>query len=131
MDDETPKKSKYMFWVIILVIMVGSVVVGRFKPKEQAMSASDSLSIAQNKDLEDVYWGVRATLKESLRNPGSFEEISEQHYLVSDSTLIKQGVYIQVCIKYRAENGFGGINVEHTCYNIDKQKRITKTFAAQ
>lgn len=118
--------------IIFAVIIVGAFILYALgyadRPINATSASEEKPKYSDDEDeLFQAYFGVKTYLQESLRNPDSFEEIEEQHYFVRDS----KNVHIQVCIKYRAENGFGGTTVEKHCFNLDKEHRIIKQFKSE
>ncbi len=98
-----PKKprsafDKAIFWTLILVF-VGPVAAMAIFGEQPVAPPSDPVR-------DEAYANLRIaerSLKEAMRNPSSYETVNA---LFSRAT----GA---VCIEYRAENGFGGMNVEH------------------
>ncbi|EPR14174.1 hypothetical protein M527_29100 [Sphingobium indicum IP26] len=56
-------------------------------------------------DIDGSHWDMQAAIKARLRNPGSFEH-------VQTAIMPAEHGEHQVIMTYRAQNGFGGMNVE-------------------
>jgi hypothetical protein len=72
----------------------------------------------QAERVKATIFGIRM-LKSQMRNPSSFELISAA---ISDSG--------ERCIEYRAQNGFGGMNVEQAVFGSEFKTSATAGFAA-
>ena len=103
-------KRTSMFTKLVAVFIVATILIAVFQgSSEKQSSQSPVLTPAQKAEnaKQDEYVKRAALgaimLKKSMRNPDSFK---------LDSALVidKTGA---VCYDYRAQNGFGGINIGH------------------
>lgn len=74
--------------------------------KKEAEEASAKKTEEDKGIFRAIHYLCKETIKNTLREPSSFEEIDKTFY-GSASGDIKKGVII----KYRAKNGFGGMNI--------------------
>jgi hypothetical protein len=98
------KKIGIAFGVIFGVSLIGGFAasVSGTKPAAESESAQDK----QQKHMTyQAYLAARA-VKASLRNPDS---LSFEQILANDDGSV-------ICLTYRAQNGFGGMNVEHVVF---------------
>lgn len=75
------------------------------QPAKQTAAPKTPEQIARQKADEDRFTitaGMVLQLRKAMRNPASFQ--LEEAYANDDATLI--------CVRYRGQNGFGGMNVE-------------------
>jgi hypothetical protein len=108
-----PGTKKPMSWPkkigIALGVMFGVSLVGGFAAGVSGTNPGTQTETAQDKEQKhrdyQAYLAAKA-LKASLRNPDSrsFEQI-----LVNDDGSV-------ICITYRAQNGFGGMNIGHVVF---------------
>ena len=105
--------KKPMSWLkkvgIAFGLMFGVSLVGGFaasvsgtKPSAQTESAQDK----QQKHMTYQAYLAAKAVKASLRNPDS---LSFDQILANDDGSI-------ICMTYRAQNGFGGMNIEHVVF---------------
>jgi hypothetical protein len=76
------------------------------KKKKEAEEASAKRTQEDKSTFGAIHYICKETIKNNLREPSSFEEIDKTFY-GSASGGTKKGVII----KYRAKNGFGGMNI--------------------
>jgi rRNA maturation endonuclease Nob1 len=112
-----PKKIGIAFGAVFGLGVVGQLVAlpggGQVA---QAESAQDKQTDQRN---HAAYLSARA-LKASLRNPDS---LAFQSILASDDGSV-------ICIKYRAQNGFGGINLEHVVFKDGNPSQSRSSWQA-
>jgi hypothetical protein len=97
-----PKKIGMAFAAVFGLGVVGQIVTGGANQNAEEQSPRDKQT--QHRDYA-AYLSARS-LKASLRNPDSlaFESI-----LANDDGSV-------ICMTYRAQNGFGGMNLEHVVF---------------
>lgn len=136
------KKLKWWHWVLIFIAIcwaitkcVQSMIPQEMKAemaKEEAKSDSlrlvnekiDSTNKAQEDDLIMALVKSERILKENLKDPDSYDKISEKKFIVTDD----KKIYIQVLIKYRAKNSFGGMNISEQAFNFDKSLNLIESY---
>jgi len=99
-----PKKILIGFGIFFGVSFVVAIANGGSGTGQQAKAESSQDKLEKDRDYE-AYLAAKA-LKASLRNPDS---LSFDQILASDDGSI-------ICITYRAQNGFGGMNIEHVVF---------------
>jgi len=99
-----PKKIGIAFGAIFGIAFIGQMVAGSSGPSQsgRAETAQDKQDKERN---YQAYLSAKA-LKSSLRNPASLSFISIR--ASADGGVI--------CLKYRAQNGFGGMDIGHTIF---------------
>lgn len=99
-----PKKIGIALGVVFGVGFIGQVVAGGSGPSQSGQA--DTAQEKQDKERHyQAYLSAKA-LKSSLRNPDSLSFISIR--ASADGGVI--------CLKYRAQNGFGGMGIGHTIF---------------
>jgi len=84
----------------------------------------------KNDEIMMAYVSAERFLKKNLKDPDSYEEIETEKYFVTQ-VKGKKKPYIQIKIKYRAKNSFGGYNVETRAFNFDKDLNMIDTFESK
>lgn len=152
MESKAPTKKKTSVWKWILYLFLGALVLSwtmsgiqslinmTKSPEEKAAKAredslrqiefvnnqaEDALYKAQEDTLLRAYHAAESLLKQSLRDPNSYEEISHKQYFVKAGKK-KKNPYVQVVIDYRARNGFGGMNVDRKIFDFNKSMGLAK-----
>lgn len=97
-----PKKIGIAFAAVLGLGAVGQVVSGGANQSAQAESAQDK----QTKQRDYAAYLSAKALKASLRNPDS---LAFQYIHANDDGSV-------VCMKYRAQNGFGGMNIGYVVF---------------
>ena len=97
-----PKKFGIAFAAMFGLGVVGQIITGGSNPAAQAESPQDKQK--SHRDYQ-AYLSAKA-LKASLRNPDS---LSFDSILANDDGSI-------ICMAYRAQNGFGGMNIGHVVF---------------
>lgn len=105
--------KKPMPWLkkigIAFGVMFGVSLVGGFAASVSGTKPSAESESAQNKQQKHMtyqaYLAAKA-VKASLRNPDS---LSFEQILANDDGSV-------ICLTYRAQNGFGGMNIEHVMF---------------
>ena len=122
------KWSAYLFFTAIILFII-CIVAAILAPKSQAdiqKEKSDSTVKANEELLFKMYYISEQFIKENLRDPDSYQKIEHKSYFIKEDK--KEKTYIQVSIKYRAKNGFGGMNVKERYFNYDKNMALIETF---
>jgi len=98
------KKIAIVFGVMFGVSLVGGFAarVSGTKPGAEIESPQDK----QHKHMTYQAYLAAKAVKASLRNPDS---LSFEQILANDDGSV-------VCLTYRAQNGFGGMNIEHVVF---------------
>lgn len=97
-----PKKIGIAFAATFGLGVVAQIITGGANPAAQAESPRDKQK--SHRDYQ-AYLSAKA-LKASLRNPDS---LSFESILANDDGSI-------ICMTYRAQNGFGGMNIGHVVF---------------
>jgi Na+-translocating ferredoxin:NAD+ oxidoreductase RnfG subunit len=122
------KWRKYLFFAVIIIFIIN--IIGLFiAPKSQAdiqKEKSDSTAKANDELLFKMYYISEQFIKENLRDPDSYQKIEHKSYFIKEDK--KEKTYIQVSIKYRAKNGFGGMNVKKRYFDYAKNMALIETF---
>jgi hypothetical protein len=87
-------------------------------------SVSDNGRI--EKKLTTAYVVARRALKESLKDPDSYQEISHKEYYEAGSDSVKNNM--QVLIHYRSKNSLGGYVVDKEAFTFDSTGTITDSY---
>ena len=125
---KSQKWKKYLFFAVIIIIIIN--IIGLFiAPKSQAdiqKEKSDSTAKAKEELLFKMYFFSEKIIKGNLKDPDSYQEIEHQSNFTKQSK--DEKTYIQVKIKYRARNSFGGMVVKDRYFNYDKNMALIETF---
>ena len=103
--------AKVAGWMLLgpVLIFVGGTLIGGMV-YGGAKNAKGSSWCAETKLGTNEAFLIHK-LKQNLRNPDSFQKVSSGISNMSDEHVI--------ALEYRAENGFGGMNVGHAYLTID------------
>lgn len=130
--DDSPIK----WWKVILGFFILSIFVNVMNswnnPNKHTNGENKSQAEIENEyylkredSLNKAYRYSYKLLKSQLKDPDSFEEIENKRYFVIKQKK-KKTPHIQVYIKYRAKNSFGGYMVEESYFDFDKNLDIVK-----
>lgn len=107
------------FFKTITIGVVATLVISGYMegadtahPK-QAQPAELAKPADYDRNVDAAIYGA-AALKRSLRNPASFDLI--------DADVTRAGA---VCYQYRAQNGFGGVNVSRAVRSANGKRMLT------
>ncbi len=115
------QKEKTSFWVsmAVIVFMIVLVIMAPSKKsnpvsEQQAREEAAERKVSKFNDDGRLFISqqVRRTIREGARNPDSVE--FDQIGINEDGSVI--------CVEFRAENGFGGMNLEQVMYLDGKPK---------
>jgi hypothetical protein len=129
-------KKKYI-WLAIIAFVVLLATYRIYFPdpelekkmeEEIKQQKLEAFRKAQRDSLFSCYVRAEKTLKQALKDPDSYEEIEAKYFFVNEVT---PQLYIQVKLKYRAKNSFGGFVVETKCFDFDKTLFITNSFSCE
>lgn len=98
------KKIGIVFGVMFGVSLVGGIAAGVSGTNSGAQT--ESTQDKQQKHMTYQAYLAAKAVKASLRNPDS---LSFEQILANDDGSI-------ICMTYRAQNGFGGMNIEHVVF---------------
>ena len=124
------KPAGWLGWIcaaiFIFAIVQCSTDIEKSKELSAAIEAAKPLEMREaetkNKALEEARFQkaviAAKVLKSSLRNPDSV--VWEDIYANNDASVI--------CLSYRAQNGFGGMNREHISFINGKPSRSTPVW---
>ena len=98
--------------VLIFSITIISVVLAFFN------DGSLNTGSVQNSKLDASVYQVKHFLDENLKDPDSYEPLEW-----SAVQTTSDGYYVRH--KYRARNGFGGMNIENKIFYLDKNGNVT------
>ena len=118
----------YLFFTAIIFFII-SIVAAILSPKPEAniqKEKSDSTAKAKEELLFKMYFFSEKIIKGNLKDPDSYQEIEHKSNFTKQSKDDK--TYIQVKIKYRARNSFGGMVVKDRYFNYDKNMALIETF---
>jgi hypothetical protein len=118
----------YLFFTAIIFFII-SIVAAILSPKSEAniqKEKSDSTAKAKEELLFKMYFFSEKIIKGNLKDPDSYQEIEHKSNFTKQSKEDK--TYIQVKIKYRARNSFGGMVVKDRYFNYDKNMALIETF---
>ena len=135
--EPTPTKKRgclQIGFLIIAGLFVVMLIALLFTPKRDAESqkafdlseAQDVLKKAQDDTLRNCYVQASLLLEKSMKDPDSYEEIEHESYFVTQKT--KKSPYVQVTIKYRARNSFGGMVVDQKAFNFARGGFLYETI---
>ena len=91
-------------------------------PEEIIIQKAKKLEEMRNDTLLNCYIMSERFLKSNLRDPDSYEEIEHKENFIDQKS--KKDPYIQVTIKYRAKNGFGGMNIGYKAFNFGQNAEM-------
>jgi hypothetical protein len=99
-----PKKISVVLGVMFGISVIGGIAAGVSGTNQapQTESAQDK----QRKHMNYQAYLAAKAVKASLRNPDS---LSFEQILANDDGSV-------ICMTYRAQNGFGGMNIEHVVF---------------
>ena len=101
------KKTFVTIGAIVIIIGLASMVGGGDKEADAAQKAEDTRKgFHCLSSYNGAHRGVEKYVKENLRDPASYGHIETKITPVSE-----KGEHVLI-MKYRAKNGFGGMNVE-------------------
>ncbi|TAF48639.1 MAG: hypothetical protein EAZ63_03560 [Runella slithyformis] len=131
---EQPKKKMATWKVVLLgigvVVAIGSIF-GKSSDEiaaENAQQEMEDFQKAREDTLLSCYVMSERFLKDNLKDPDSYEEVEHDKFFVENPAGKPAKAYIQVSIKYRAKNSFGGYNLSKRCFNFDKATNLTDQF---
>jgi hypothetical protein len=81
-------------------------------PTQEQQDAKRAADAAEEMRFQRVVLGAKQ-LRDSMRNPDSFK--------LSEALMMKDGA---VCYEYRAQNGFGGMNLGQQCSLQKESSRV-------
>lgn len=111
-----PRKTSKFTWFIVglLLISIAKMMFGGEKTTEASSKIKNDpeqiAAKAVEKKRTDLAFSLANAIKESARNPESVK---------FSSMMVNQDASV-ACTEYRAQNGFGGNNIEHVVYANDK-----------
>lgn len=125
------KNRKWIAYLFItaIIFFIISIIAAIISPKSQAdiqKEKSHSTAKANDELLFKMYFISEKFIKENLRDPDSYQEIKHTSNFIKEDK--KEKTYIQVSIKYRAKNGFGGMTVKERYFNYAKNMALIETF---
>lgn len=135
-NTKTLKIFMWLFLGFVALVIVGSVIQAIFEtPEQKAASIKrqaelDSIQVANEKNKaqeDDLIMALvksERILKENLKDPDSYDKISDKKFIVTDD----KKIYIQVLIKYRAKNSFGAMNIGEQAFNFDKSLNMIESY---
>lgn len=100
--------------VIFGAVLISSIMFGNLSQNEAPATPAERAEDAASREKSIRSQTLVLAIKKSLRNPDSFE---------AESVLVTEAG--AVCAVYRAENGFGGINVEQAVLNAAQTKALS------
>lgn len=122
--ESSPAKSKMALWKKLGIGLIIFIVL--FKVAEGFNSDSVESTKRPQSKLNMAYVVAKRTLKEGLKDPDSFQEISHKEYYESGADSAKNNM--QVVIEYRAKNSFGGYALEKKAFNFDSSGVIKESY---
>lgn len=93
---------KIGFWTLCVAFLIGTAISLTKDNPTSGQGTSATKTTTRGDDLAHLAHNLRRSLESQARNPDSFE-------LMEAWANPKTGA---VCLKYRAQNGFGGMNIE-------------------
>lgn len=109
MKDKFYKKT----WVKVVGVIIILAILGKIFGENKPATAETETKADETPSLQMAEIKAKRYLKESLKDPDSYEVISAETAFIreykGDTT---QHKYIQSGIKYRAKNSFGGYVIE-------------------
>lgn len=96
--------------VIFVFIMVAGIIRG---PSDTSAAAPKKTTESQSTEKSTRAQTLMYVVKKSLRNPDS---------LKAESVIVTEA--LAVCATYRAQNGFGGMNVEQAVMSADQTQAM-------
>lgn len=129
--------NKKYIWIGVVALVIGLGAYRYYNPdpqlkKEYEESINrEKVEATKKAKLDSLilcYVRAEKTLKKAIKDPDSYEEIEKEHYFLKDPTAKK---HIQVRIKYRAKNSFGGFVVDTQCFNFDKSLMLTEAYKCE
>ena len=129
MEKQEPKNKKSglkWYWWVLIVWVTATVIASFLVDKPASPGAAKSAETEQKTEdpLITAYVLSEMYLEKNLKDPDSYEEIEHRKYYVNQKS--KRDPYIQVTIKYRAKNSFGGMNIGNVAFNFDREGTMIK-----
>jgi rRNA maturation endonuclease Nob1 len=114
-----PKKFGIAFGAMLGLGLIGQIAAGvsGTNPAVQTENAQDK----QTKHRDYQAYLAAKTVKASLRNPDS---LSFEQILANDDGSV-------ICMTYRAQNGFGGMNIEHVVFKDGEPSQSQASWHAR
>ena len=109
-NDQREKKT-YKGILFISIVIISMVLVN--------VNPTDNSSKVQNNGLDASVYQVEQFLEDHLNDPDSYDPIEW-----SAVQKTKNGYYVRH--KYRARNGFGGMNIENKIFYLDEDGNVTR-----
>ena len=128
--------SSINWWKVFGGFIVVSIIVSMIqncnnpKPNTSDVSKSQIENEYNSKREDSLYKAYKTSyrfLKNNLKDSDSFDEIEHKRYFIVKKKK-KEKAHIQIYIKYRAKNSFGGYVVEEKYFNFDKNLNIIEAF---
>jgi hypothetical protein len=130
--------SPINWWKVFGGFMVVSIIVSLIQncnnPNNNITAVSKSQIEIENeynsKKEDSLYKAYKISyrlLKNNLKDSDSFDEIEHKRYFIAKKKK-KENTHIQIYIKYRAKNSFGGYVVEEKYFNFDKNLNLINAF---
>ena len=93
---------KIGFWGLCIAFLIGTAMLFVKDKPTSAQGPNDAKITTRGDDLAHLAHNLRRSLESQARNPDSFEIMEARANLNTGA----------VCLKYRAQNGFGGMSIE-------------------
>lgn len=128
--------SPINWWKVFGGFMIVSIIVSMIqncnnpKPNTSGVLKSQIENEYNSKREDSLYKAYKTSyrfLKNNLKDSDSFDEIEHKRYFIVKKKK-KENTHIQIYIKYRAKNSFGGYVVEEKCFNFDKKLNLIEAF---
>jgi hypothetical protein len=119
--------------ILALIVTVGLTACGKSDAEKQAEAQADVIQKAEDKrkgfhclsGWNGAYRPLESYVKERLRDPDSYDHIETRITPVNE-----KGEHVLV-MKYRAKNGFGGMNVERYVITVKNESCYVGTVLEQ
>ena len=121
---QAPKGCVNLVLAAFCLLIIGAVISFFYDtPEEIAANRIEELQKKREDTLATCYVQAKMYLKQNLKDPDSYEEIEYKNFYVDRKD--SKDPYVQVQIRYRAKNSFGGMNVGNMLFNFDKEATLT------
>lgn len=128
MNEQNSPSKKMATWkkalIGLMVLIIGVVIKGMVDPGTEAAIALEPKRT--QKKLTDAYVRASIVLKKNMKDPESFEEISHDEYYLDNKDSASNK--IEVLIKYRSKNSFGGYVVGKKGFTVDSSGTVIEAF---
>lgn len=124
-EEVKPSQPKMALWKKIVIGCVVLAAIGKISTLTE--TTEENANGRTKQKLTMAYVVATRHLKEGLKDPESYEEISHKEYYDAGPDSLKNN--IQVVIDYRAKNSLGGYVIEKKAFDFDSTGMLLDTYS--